>query len=332
MSVINESHKNLLALHCITLKNETKNHVVIQLKDSTNDTKISNNLYNKLLSAIENHISHKDVPDYELPEISFGVELEFVGSSNQYDISKFQAKMSRLLGENFFASFTYTHNDGKSWILGVDNSIERYDPLLRDPNGYELSSPKLKLNNPKDIETLKTVIYYCKEFLHASVNSSCGTHIHIGFKHDKTFRGNICEVLSAYGTMEKLIFDPIVPTSRRRNKYCKQTRPFVRNKYQKLSSRYCDFTYDGECKDIRFEFRQLEGTLDLQTIMYWAELQTNILYDLLDHSADYAYTSWLMNRNIFEILLYYFDKNSSLVNFFISRVIDFKSRTLTSCN
>ena len=100
-----------------------------------------------------------------------------------------------------------------------------------------------------------------------------------------------------------------------------------RNKYQKLSTRFCDFTYDGECRDLHFEFRQLEGTLDLKTILYWAELQTYVLYDLLDNIDDISYVKSLMKKNIFEILFHY-NFNSSLINFFINRVIEFKSRTL----
>lgn len=69
-----------------------------------------------------------------------------------------------------------------------------------------------------------------------------------------------------------------------------------RNKYQKLSTRFCDFTYDGECSNLHFEFRQLEGTLDLKTILYWAELQTYVLYDLLDNIDDMSYVKSLMKR------------------------------------
>ena len=98
--------------------------------------------------------------------------------------------------------------------------------------------------------------------------------------------------------MEKTVFDPIVPISRRRNKYCHPTKPWPRNKYQKLSSRFCEFSYDGKCNKLHFEFRQLEGTLDLQTILYWAELQTYILYDILNHIDSTQYVKNIMKMNI----------------------------------
>ena len=235
--------------------------------------------------------------------------------------------MCELLQDKYFYSGTYTHNDGISWILGRDGSINTSDSNLDNPFGCELSSPKLDLYNVSDIETVSTIIDYAKQYLHAHVNKSCGTHIHIGFKHSNIFRGSLCDLLTAYSFMEKTVFDPIVPTSRRRNKYCKQTQPMPCNKYQKLSTRFCDFTYDGECSNLHFEFRQLEGTLDLKTILYWAELQTYVLYDLLDNIDDMSYIKSLMKKNIFEILFHY-NFNSSLINFFINRVIEFKSRTI----
>ena len=325
MPVINEDNAVRLASYGITLKSESKTASIMQLKGKTSDSRMSSALYEKLISAIEYSIPHS----IKLPKITFGVEFEFVGSKNSYDIAGFNMSMFRLLKDKYLYSGMYTHNDGTMWILGRDGSINTSDTSLSDPFGYELSSPKLELFNPNDMATINAVIELAKSHLHAHVNSSCGTHIHIGFKHSNIFRGSLCDLLTAYSSMEKTVFDPIVPISRRRNRYCKQTQPWPRNKYQKLSSRFCDFTYDGECKNLHFEFRQLEGTLDFQTIMYWAELQTYVLYDLLDHIDNMSYTTSLMRKNIFEILFHY-NFDSSLINFFLDRVIEFKSRSIQS--
>ena len=322
-SLISEHNRDLLALYGISLKKELKSNAVVQLKDSTNDSRMSKALYEKLISAIDYNIPHS----IKLPKVTFGIEFEFVGSANAKDIAKFDIEMFRLLKEKYFHSGVYTHNDGTSWILGKDGSINVNDSSIKEPFGYELSSPKLELFNEKDMQLIKQIIEFAKQYLHAEVNKSCGTHIHIGFKHSNIFRGSLCDLLTAYSFMEKTVFDPIVPTSRRRNRYCRATQPWPRNKYQKLSSRFCDFTYDGECKNLHFEFRQLEGTLDFQTIMYWAELQTYVLYDLLDHIDSTSYIKDLMKKNIFDILLRY-NFDSSLINFFIKRVIEFKSRSL----
>lgn len=325
MPTINEAHAKSLALFGITLKNETKASTVMQLKDKSSDSRMSRVLYEKLISAIDSHTAH----DIKLPDVTFGIEFEFVGSKLNKDLQHFNLEMFKLLHEKYFNSMSYTHNDGTSWILGRDSSIKTDDSSLICPYGYELSSPKLKLFDKSDIETVATVIEYCKKYLHAEVNKSCGTHIHIGFKHNNIFRGSICDLLTAYSFMEKTVFDPIVPTSRRRNRYCHATKPWPRNKYQKLSSRFCEFSYDGECRNLHFEFRQLEGTLDLQTILYWAELQTYVLYDLIDHIDNMSYIQSVMKKNIFEILFYY-NFGSPLINFFIDRVIEFKSRSIQS--
>ena len=325
-SVINERNRDLLALYGISLKKEQKSFALMQLKNCECDTRVSSTLYSALLNAIESNIPHT----VKLPEITFGVELEFVGSKDPYDISNFNAAMSKLLKEKYFYTGVYTHNDGTSWILGKDSSINVTDSSVKSPFGFELSSPKLNLSSDSDIAILATIISYVKTFLHGEVNESCGTHIHIGFKRKDTYRGYVCDVLSAYSEMEKKVFDTIVPTSRRRNRYCKHTMPYPRQKYQKLSSRFCNFSYDGTCKNLHFEFRQLEGTLDINTILYWARFQSTILYDLIDNVGNHLdYVKSLMKKNIFEILFHYgFD--SSTISFFIKRVIDFKSRTLHS--
>lgn len=322
-SVINEHRKNLLAVYGISLKKELKSAAIMQLKDRSEDTRVNNTLYEKLVYAADNCA----ITDIKLPDVTFGVEFEFVGSKDTRNVSNFNLAMCKLLRDKYFYSGAYTHNDGTSWILGKDSSIKFDGTLISNPFGYELSSPKLNLFNEKDISTLSNVIELAQYYLHAEVNKSCGTHIHIGFKHNNIFRGSICDLLTTYSFMEKTVFDPIVPTSRRRNRYCSVTKPWPRNKYQKLSSRFCEFSYDGECKNLHFEFRQLEGTLDINTILYWAELQTYILYDLLDHIDNIQYLNNMKKKNIFEILFRY-GFSSSLISFFINRVVDFKSRTL----
>lgn len=317
------TNRELLALYGIELKKETKTSSLIRLKNKQEDSRISKILYEKLLSAIDNRKFEKLM----LPKITFGVELEFVGSRAPVDLNRFNTKMFGLLGDKYFYAGSYTHNNGSSWILGRDGSIRYANSYLAVPYGYELSTPKLDLFNDNDISTLFEVISACKEYLHAEVNSTCGTHIHIGFVKPRTFRHSVLDVLNSYSFMEKSVFDPIVPSSRRRNRYCKATKPKLREKYQKLSSRFCEFLYDGESSSLHFEFRQLEGTLDLTTILRWAQLQSYILYDLLDNVDNVEYTNELIHMNIFQILCRY-DFDLDLINFFIDRVIEFKSRSI----
>lgn len=110
----------------------------------------------------------------------------------------------------------------------------------------------------------------------------------------------------------------------------------LENKYQKLNSRYSQFNASQKCNNLRLESRQLEGTLDVNAVIYWAKLQTYIVYDLLDSTHDllcddedksYIYRSKLMQMNIFDILFHY-NFDSSMISFFIDRVIKFKSRSI----
>lgn len=323
MPNLNQENADLLALYGITLKKELKASAVLQLKNKDTDSKISRVLYDKLITAIKEQTPHY----IKLPNITFGVEFEFVGSKLPENVSDFNTSMYKLLKEKYFYTGAYTHNDGTTWILGRDGSIHFDNTSIIIPFGYELSSPKLDLFNEEHIKQLSQVLELIKTRLFGEVNKSCGTHIHIGFKRDKTMRGSICDLLSVYSYMEAKVFDPIVPKTRRRNRYCANTRPWLHNRYQKLSSRFCEFNYNGECNNLHFEFRQLEGTLDLKTILYWAKLQTYILYDLLDNISNDEYRASIALMNIFDILFHY-DFDSDLINFFLDRVIEFKSRSI----
>ena len=202
--------------------------------------------------------------------------------------------------------------------------------MIVNPIGYELSTPKLVLYNDDHVTLLHNIVDTVKEHLKGTVNHTCGTHVHIGFPLDGIYKDHVRCMLAYYSNMEKRVFDPIVPISRRNNLYCRKTTTNLENKYQKLNSRYSQFNTSQKCNNIRFESRQLEGTLDVNTVIYWAKLQTHIIYDLLSKLRDdnaYIYRSRLMQMNIFEILFNY-DFDSSMISFFIDRVIKFKSKSI----
>jgi hypothetical protein len=328
---VDESSKATLEKYGIILKKNLKNYSFVQLNNYLIDTRLNNKIYNILLDAASN----KERNNLKMPNFTLGIEFEFVGSIGKYNIQEFNSSMIKLLGDKYFFSGAYTHNDGTSWILGSDRSISYRDSMLSKPYGFELSSPKLKISSEEDMATLRDVINLVKYCLLGSTNESCGTHIHIGFnlKDLKSciHKASIRDLLTAYSLMEKTVFDTVVPIGRRHNRFCKQTVNSTRNKYQKLSSRYCNFSVDGVCKNLRFEFRQLEGTLNVDTILYWAELQSTILYDLLYHIGleDFDYIRSLTSKNIFDILFYY-NFNNRMITFFINRFVNFRSRALTA--
>lgn len=328
--MIDEHHATQLSLLGIKLKNETTSCSIMQLKNSLCDTRIAQPLYKSLLSAIELY----NLRSIDLPKITFGVELEFVGDANLKALCDFNMAMVKLLSDKYYYTDRYCHNDGNQWILGKDGSI-KFDSRSNE-FGYELSSAKMNLFNECDIILLKNVLACIENHLHGRVNTSCGTHIHLGFSHsgsyNKIYRRDISHILRAYSKMEEIAFDPLVPAYRRRNTYCESTEPIIGNKRQKLSARYCRFNdMSNQCEQIRFEARQLEGTLDLTTILNWATLQTNVIYDIMSHLDNSKYIKNLTESNSFDLLFKY-DLSSDCISFFIDRIVKFKSRKLfTHC-
>lgn len=329
-------NKTLLALYGIELKKEHDNHVILRLKNKDTDSRMSRKLYDKLISAIMRSTVH----DIKLPKITVGIEFEFIGEEYANSCADFTTELKHLgIWNDFTYSYMHHRNDGREWILGRDNSIKwntldlippRTKDVIVNPIGYELSTPKLVLYNDDHITLLRNIIGKVKEHLKCTVNHTCGTHVHIGFPLDGIYTDHVRCMLAYYSNMEKQVFDPIVPISRRNNLYCRKTTTDLNNKYQKLNSRYSQFNTSQKCNDIRFESRQLEGTLDVNAVIYWAKLQTHIIYDLLSKLRDdnaYIYRSRLMQMNIFEILFNY-DFDSSMISFFIDRVIKFKSKSI----
>lgn len=311
-----------LTQYGIEILNKTKSNVILKLYDNS-EVSLSLKLYNKLIQSVENTEPH----NLELPELTFGVELEFVGIGTLNEFDNFTKAMVKRFHENYYYAGKYKHNTGDVWILGKDGSIRwssGYGLV-----GYELSTPKLKLFNTKDVEDLIITIKYIREYLNGNVNDSCGTHIHLGIQNEKIFKWDIQNIIKIYSIIEGKVFDPIVPKSRRRNKYCKPTSLLqnLRDKYYKVSPRYCTFDNMLETKTIHFEFRQLEGTLDDKLILYWTTLHAYIFYDLISHAIDDKYLNELKSKNLFDFLFYY-NFSSDLISYFIKRVVEFKSRTI----
>ena len=335
-------NKTLLALYGIELKKEHDNHVILRLKNKDTDSRMSRKLYDKLISAIMRSTVH----DIKLPKITIGIEFEFIGEEHANSCADFTTELKHLgIWNDFTYSYMHHHNDGSEWALGRDGSIKwntldlippRTKSIIINPVGYELSTPKLELFNHSHIPLLCDILSAVKTHLKGTVNRTCGTHVHIGFQMNEIYKDHIRCMLAYYSHMEKKVFDPIVPGSRRNNLFCKKTTTDLENKYQKLNSRYSQFNTSQKCDNLRFESRQLEGTLDIYEVIYWAKLQTYIVYDLLDSTHDllcdgedksYIYRSKLMQMNIFDILFHY-NFDSSMISFFIDRVIKFKSRSI----
>lgn len=320
-SILTEEYINNLSRYGIVVEHETKASIDLNLSDY-NSVRMSRTLFEILLRSVNNSANI----EFNIPSFTFGVEFEFVGTAIPSKVVEFDKSMRDRFGMRYYNASHYYHNDGYGWILGTDSSIQYISSAKNSITGYELSSPKLNYNS-KDLEDLAYVINLVKTVLGGEVNSSCGTHIHIGYSINNLYRSQIETLLAVYSNMESVVFDPIVPLSRRRNKYCKKTTTFISNKYQKLSARYCRFTFSRECKSLHLECRQLEGTLEYDVILAWVKLQAYIIYDIISNVDDFEYVSAIMHSNIFDILVRYpFDTKT--IALFISRVVLFKSKTI----
>ena len=205
-------------------------------------------------------------------DLSFGVELEFIGTCGRIDV--FNRKMYDLVGEDRYdCLLRYNHNDGKKWVLGTDGSLHATGCGER---GYELTSPIYKVYSDEDMEELNSVLSLIKEVFDGHTNRSCGTHIHMSFncgmtKDDK--KKLISHFGHAYASSEESMFDKVVPARRRGNnsRWCRSMKYFYSGqRYQKLN-----FTNDNRNSSIfHIEFRQLDGTLDYNKIRSWIKLQT----------------------------------------------------------
>lgn len=322
--MVDEEHAKRLAVFGITLKDENSKHAILQLKNFNYESKMSQPLFKRLLSTIESY----KLSSLKLPKVTFGIELEFVGDANLKAICDFNMAMVNILRDKYTYTTKYAHNNGYRWLLGKDGSI-KYNEASNE-FGYELSSPKLNLFDEYDITLLKNVLLYVESYLHGRVNESCGTHIHISFNYNSLYRSDIKHALQDYGYMEEIAIDPLVPSSRRRNTYCKPTLPLISEKYQKLSARYCDFSEALlTCDSLHFESRQLEGTLDLATILNWATLQAYVVYDIVSNLQNTSYIKNLLELDAFQILFRY-NLSSDCISFFLDRIIKFRSRKLSA--
>lgn len=162
----------------------------------------------------------------------------------------------------------YNHNDGHAYFKFVtDGSVHGSDPI-------ECVSPVLKGANGK--VALRNALHTLNQ-AGASVNRSCGLHVHIGAS-DLTPE-QYANVFANYYHLEALI-DSFMANSRRRynNQYCRSVRDhnelqnchsiedvrtvLHRDRYHKINP----MSYD---RHKTIEFRQHQGSTDYRKISHW---------------------------------------------------------------
>lgn len=201
--------------------------------------------------------------------LTFGVEIEcFVNPYAMRDAA--EANDVKIAYES------YNHVDGKSYYKFVSDASVRND----NGRGIECVSPVLK--GAAGMKSLKAV---CKALndANATVNKSCGLHVHVGAKTlTNEQRAN---VFKNYAILEQTISMALAP-SRRNNGYCKgiATKMAQLNNCHSiddvqsvLRDRYYTVNPMAFIRHQTIEFRQHQGTTNFEKISMWVNFCTKLV-------------------------------------------------------
>ena len=244
----------------------------IIFKSSGNSYKMNNEEIIKLAEAVKHDMKFKVSHKLLNSDVSFGVELEFIGKRDQ--INAFADAMNKTVGaDKFVICGCYHKNTGKTWELGHDGSVQpRGSQCGCGMNGYELTSPIFNLSSKKDLHELATVCNLVKTHFSGVTNRTCGTHIHMSFPVEKASDALIEHFVRSYSKSEASLFDKLVPPERRENKARYARAASVNN----MQDRYCKINVTKvkrNSDNMHLEFRQLDGTLEYDKIISWVKLQ-----------------------------------------------------------
>lgn len=244
----------------------------VMFKSSGNSYKMNNEEIIKLAEAVKHDMKFKVNRKLLNSDVSFGVELEFIGKRDQ--INAFADAMNKAVGaDKFVICGCYHKNTGKTWELGNDCSVQpRGDQCGCGMTGYELTSPIFNLNSKKDLHELETVCNIVKTHFSGVTNRTCGTHIHMSFPVEKASDALIEHFVRSYSKSEASLFDKLVPSERRENK-ARYARAASINDMQDRYRKINVTKVKRNSNNMHLEFRQLDGTLEYDKIISWVKLQ-----------------------------------------------------------
>lgn len=217
--------------------------------------------------------------DLKPESLTYGFEFEFIGTSKLSARKKFKAYMEDQ-GIPYVFTGKYGDNQSDSWTLGSDSSVGGDKTgKLSDGGlfGYELVSPVLRT---KDFNQIEVVLSGIRNILAGQVDSTCGTHVHIGnlgglthknpSSNGNTVSSFMDSVVWLYSKLQPFLFNNLVKKDRGWNPFCGRyiDGMYEKNKYLALTSRGIHGT---------LEVRLHHGTLDAHEIIQWAELHAKFL-------------------------------------------------------
>jgi len=208
---------------------------------------------------------------------TFGVEIEFFGVTKEQVAEALNRAGIDVRVEN------YNHTTRSHWKLVYDASVNSAGTGCTR-GGNEIVSPVLQ--GEEGLEELKLVVKVIEE-VGGKVDRTCGVHVHHGAS-DLDLNGikNIAKLYTKY----ELIFDSLVPESRRKNnnRYCCS---LTANELHSIETAQDLWDIHGECIISRYrklnvqsffkyqtiEFRQHGGSLNGNKIANWIRLTQQVV-------------------------------------------------------
>lgn len=240
------------------------------------------------------------------PQYTFGVEIECcVGRSNVERAARETGMAYNYMGYNHITQSVFKFVSDAS-LTGYD-SIECVSPILKGRKGFaDLKNAVRTLN-----------------LAGASVNRSCGLHVHVGAKNmtDKQY----ANIFVNYAMIERVV-DAFMAPSRRNsvNSYCKS----VDDRFDRLvrcnsksdvaSALYYDRYYKVNPMSYErhktVEFRQHQGTTNAEKIEMWV----NFCVKLVAWSAENRFDSHVYDINEIPFL------NKKEKQYYAKRIAEFE--------
>jgi len=193
-------------------------------------------------------------------QMTFGVEFEFISKRN----TNWFNSVKRAVGESKYELITTCHGSNSKWSFQYDTTPRPTNAQVTEgyTRGQELSTPIMKTKN--DLKKLKEVMSLINS--NATVNKTCGLHIHIGFSRRRSFPSNTDRQLHSFYYRNQDLIDKLLPKSRRTgNCYCNNLKHYFisSEKYSKISFR----NYHKVGRTV--EFRQAAGTTNFEKTGNW---------------------------------------------------------------
>ena len=209
--------------------------------------------------------------NFDFAKLTFGVEIEAYGFTRQSLINAATANALTVRSES------YNHDDNERYFKIVS------DGSLTGENSNEIVSPIL--NGENGLNSLKSL---CSALatVGASVNRSCGLHVHIGAS--SMTDAHYIRIFKNYQAIETAI-DTFMPTSRRANNngFCMSLQGInfsrcttKRDVYDIFRSRYYKVNAHAFIRHNTVEFRQHSGTTDFAKIEAWVKFLAKLVASL----------------------------------------------------